>query len=107
MTFGFTAVGNKQDVITQLETADIPAGPDRFNDFGLQLRDLLITHFKKETVTWPGQEHRYIVKAFGHGGGNVPLSVTLTVEPFTIPVKEPATVSGLHEAGYTVTAEQS
>ncbi len=90
MTFGFAAIGTKDEVTDQLQRAQIPAGEHRFNDFGAELRDLLVKHFGQETAhPSSGYEIRYTVKAGGHGGGSVPLSVQLTIEPQYLPAPEP------------------
>jgi hypothetical protein len=80
MSFAFTAIGTKEEVGGQLERAQIPGGEGRFNEFGLELRDLLVRHFGAEDTG--GHEYKYVVKASGHGGGTSPLSVQLAVEPF-------------------------
>jgi hypothetical protein len=90
MSFGFAAIGTKDEVTAQLGQAQIPAGEGRFNEFGTDLRDLLVKHFGQETATaGPGYEYRYVVKAGGHGGGSSPLSVQLTIEPQWIPMPAP------------------
>jgi hypothetical protein len=92
MTFGFAAIGTKDEVTGQLQRAQVPGGENRFNDFGAELRDLLVKHFGQETANpSPGYQIRYAVKAGGHGGGNLPLSVQLTIEPQYVPAPEPVT----------------
>ncbi len=90
MSFGFSAIGTSDEVITQLEAAPLGLGENRFNQFGADLRDLLVKHFGHEPEHArpyaEGHEFRYVVKANGHGGGSVPLSVQLTVEYQHVPV---------------------
>lgn len=90
MSFGFQALGNAGEVIAQLEAAPIGEGEQRFNALGAALRDLLAEQFRHEhehaTPYADGHEFRYVVKANGHGGGSVPLSVQLTVEYQHVPV---------------------
>lgn len=85
MSFSFQAIGNKDEVIAQLEAAPIGQGEQRFNEFGADLRDLLVRHFGHEgehaRPYAAGHEYRYVVKANGHGGGSVALSLSLTIEP--------------------------
>ena len=65
---------------------------ERFNDFGRDPRDLLVKHFGQETADPGGQhEYRYLVRANGHGGGNVPLQVDLEVSPHWVPSVPPET----------------
>lgn len=87
MSFGFAAIGTKEEIPAQLEHAQITTGADRFNDFGVELRDLIARHFGKETATaHSGHEYRYTVKAPGHGGGGSPLTVNLVIEPHWVAV---------------------
>lgn len=87
MTFAFNAVGDKEEVIGQLNAAAITAGEDRFNLVALEVRDLLVNHFTHEAAAaYNGGEYRYAVKASGHGGGSSPLSLHLTVEPLYVQV---------------------
>lgn len=87
MSFSFHAVGTKEDVTAQLEKASITAGEDRFNLIAVELRDLLANHFRAETAHPGGaHEYRYMVSASGHGGGNTPVSLNLTVTPAWVPV---------------------
>lgn len=92
MSFAFAAIGTKDEAIAQLKHASISTGPDRFNEFGTDLRDLLVKHFGQEAASaGAGHEYRYVVKANGHGGGNAALSLQLTVEPqwTAVPPAEP------------------
>ena len=86
MSFAFQALGDKDEVIAQLEAAPIGLGEKRFNEFGADLRELLVKHFGHEAEHQGGYQYRYIVKANGHGGGSVPLSLNLTVESLYVPV---------------------
>lgn len=87
MSFGYNAVGTSEQAAAQLENAPIGLGEKRFNEFGAELRDLLVKHLTAENVSAStGYEYRYTVKANGHGGGNVPLSLQLTVEPLYVAV---------------------
>ncbi len=91
MSFSFAAVGTKEEIVGQLGAASIGAGENRFNLVALELRDLLVNHFTHEAaVAYNGGEYRYTVKASGHGGGNVPLSLQVSVEPHYITVPAPA-----------------
>lgn len=96
MSFSFAGVGTKEEVISQLGHAAITTGEERFNAFGAELRDLLVKHFGHESASaGPDHEYRYAVKAAGHGGGNSPLSVQLSVDPHWVaaspaPAAEPA-----------------
>lgn len=84
MSFAFQAIGTADEVIAQLEAAPIGLGEARFNEFGADLRNLLVKHFGHEhehARPWAeGHEYRYVVKASGHGGGSVALSLELRVE---------------------------
>ena len=87
MSFGFNAVGTSEQAAAQLENTPIGLGEKRFNEFGADLRELLVKHLSAESVSpGPGYEYRYTVKANGHGGGSVPLSLQLTVEPLYVAV---------------------
>lgn len=87
MSFSFAAVGTKDDVVAQLGAASITTSDHRFNEVAVDLRDLLVKHFEAETLQpYGSSDYRYTVKASGHGGGNVPLSLQVTVEPHWIPV---------------------
>jgi hypothetical protein len=90
MTFGFHAIGAKDEVIEQLEATPLSTGEARFNEFGVELRDLLVKHFGYEADHHGAYEYRYVVKAFGHGGGSVPLSLNLSVEPLYLARARPA-----------------
>ncbi len=82
MSFSFAAVGTKDEVTAQLAARTITTGDDRFNEIAVDLRDLLVKHFEAETPQPFGHSgYRYTVKASGHGGGSVPLSLQVTVEP--------------------------
>jgi len=93
MSFGFQAIGAKDEVIGQLEATPIGLGEHRFNQFGADLRDLLVEHFGHEAEHQGAYQYRYVVKANGHGGGSVPLSLQLTVESVYFPA--PAKAEGL------------
>jgi hypothetical protein len=102
MSFAFTAIGTKEEVGGQLERAQIPGGEGRFNEFGLELRDLLVRHFGAEDTG--GHEYKYVVKASGHGGGNSPLYVQLTIEACWVPVVSADSISGDAPAEDTASA---
>jgi hypothetical protein len=105
MSFSFNAIGTKEDVTAQLEAASVPGGSDRFNEFGADLRDLLVRHFGAETAAaGEGHEYRYVVKASGHGGGNSPLYVQLTIEACWVPVVSADSISGDAPAEDTASA---
>ena len=101
MSFSFNAIGTADEVIAQLEAAPIGKGQQRFNKFGGDLRDLLVSHFGHEhehAVPWAGgHEYRYIVKASGHGGGSVPLSLQLEVENHHVAVRQPETAKDVQD----------
>lgn len=92
MSFAFQAIGTADEVISQLEAAPIGEGEQRFNKFGTDLRDLLVRHFGHEhehARPWAeGHEYRYIVKANGHGGGSVALSLQLEVESHHVAARQ-------------------
>lgn len=98
MSFSFNAVGTKEEVVAQLEAAPIGLGEHRFNEFGADLCELLGKHFAAETAApGSGYEYRYVAKASGHGGGSVPLSLQMSVEPLYVaatPAEEPQIISG-------------
>lgn len=92
MSFSFAAVGTKDEVARQLKKVPLTVGEDRFNEFGADLRALLVKHFDAETASaGPGYEYRYAVKANGHGGGNSALYVQLSVDTHWVPADEPET----------------
>ncbi|HEX3963009.1 MAG TPA: hypothetical protein VHZ03_41315 [Trebonia sp.] len=98
MSFGFTAIGAKEEVSAQLEHAQITTGEERFNEFGIELRDLIAKHFGHETAhAGQGHEYRYVVKANGHGGGTSPLTVNLVIEPHwvAVPPQEPEVLAAI------------
>jgi hypothetical protein len=89
MSFGFTAIGSKQDVIQQLEAH--AASQYITGTAGEDLIRLLITHICDDSpAQWAnGHEFRYVVKAGGHSGGGSPLSLNLTVEAQSVPISRP------------------
>ena len=90
MSFGYAAVGTKDEAAAQLKAADIATGDNHFNEVAVELRDLLVKHLEAEAAQAYGSvEYRYTVKASGHGGGSVPLSLSVTVEPHYIQLPEP------------------
>jgi hypothetical protein len=92
VSFSFAAIGTKDEVTRQLGKVPLTVGEDRFNEFGADLRDLLVKHFEAETAnTGPGYAYRYAVKANGHGGGNSALYVELSVQAHWVPADEPET----------------
>jgi hypothetical protein len=89
MSFAFAAIGTSDEVTAQLEKTPISVGEQRFNEFGAALLNVLAEHFAIEhehVRASGGYEYRYVVKANGHGGGSVPISVQLTIEYQHVPV---------------------
>lgn len=82
MSFAFTAIGARDEVVSQLGNVQVPGGADHFNEFGTELRDLLVKHFSAEDTG--SYDYKYVVKASGHSGGTSPLSVQLSVDPYWI-----------------------
>jgi hypothetical protein len=92
VSFSFSAIGTRDEVARQLKKVPLTVGENRFNEFGADLRDLLVKHFEAETASaGPGYEYRYAVRASGHGGGNVALCLDLKVDTHWVPADEPET----------------
>lgn len=84
MSFSFTGVGTKADVIRQVRSHHI-AG----DGIGQKARELVVAALEmdKTSEVHNGGDYGYIVKAFGHAGPGTPSSVTITIEPVWIPIK--------------------
>lgn len=83
MSFSFTAVGKRAEVVKQLRNANTYD-----NAIGKAVADLLAEHLDQEEYpNYLGDEWdmAYVVKAGGHSGGGTPLSLTVTVEPAWVP----------------------
>lgn len=84
MSFAFSAIGTRDEVLAQL-----PHVPTSGNAVGDAVRDLLAEQFTAESASAnPGYEYRYVVKASGHSGGGAALSLNLSVEAQWVPVPE-------------------
>jgi hypothetical protein len=86
MSFSFTGIGTAPEVTGQLKAAQIGTDAHR-NEFGTDLRALLVTHFGEQDLNaGAGYEYRYVVSASGYGGGASPLSLSLTVSPHWVAI---------------------
>lgn len=76
MSFGFTAIGTKDEITRQIGATDLThAG------IGRDLGELISGHVAAEQPHHdPAREWRYVVKAHGHSGGGSPLSLTVSIE---------------------------
>jgi hypothetical protein len=83
VSFSFTAVGKRAEVVEQLRNV-----PTYGNKIGQDLADLLVEHLGREE--YPNHldddwEMAYVITAGGHSGGGSPLSLNVTVEPKWVP----------------------
>lgn len=75
MSFSFNGLGTKEEVIAQLEAADVYG-----NQVGADAKKLIIDSLKADTAqAASGWEYRYHVQASGHSGGGSPLSLSLNL----------------------------
>lgn len=82
MSFSFSAVGTKEEVIAQLAKIDVYG-----NDVGEAAKTLVSDSLGKENVQpYSGYEYKYTVTANGHSGGGSPLSLNLSVVGHYVPV---------------------
>lgn len=82
MSFSFTAVGTKDEVIAQLAQVDVYG-----NAIGESARLMVVNALGLESVQpYTGYEYKYTVKASGHSGGGSPLSLSLTVVGDYVPL---------------------
>lgn len=82
MSFSFTAIGTRAEVLEQLGLAS-PSG----NKVGELARQLAADALAEEedAPTASGYHPAYIVKASGHSGGGSPTSLSLTIETQYVP----------------------
>jgi len=84
MTFGFKALGTKDEVIEQLKAYD----DTNFGDLGKAVRDLIVGNLEATSgLTAHSQDQwglRYVVEGHGHGDANS-ISVTLKCDACWVP----------------------
>lgn len=87
MSFGFTAVGSKAEVIAQCRTHDLDHG----GDLAVATRNLIVEALENDLSNpGPGWHYAYVVKASGHGNngagpGSSPTNLSLTIEVQYVP----------------------
>lgn len=91
MSFGFTAIGNREQVADQLAIHRDSQPDDALKS---AIADLLIEHAGKSELhayTQEGCERRmqYVIEASGHSGPQSALSLNLTVRALYAPVTDP------------------
>lgn len=75
MSFSFNAVGTKEEVIAQVEAADVYG-----NKIGDDAKKLIIDALNADTTpAATGWEYRYVIQAHGHSGGGSPLQLTMNL----------------------------
>ena len=75
MSFSFSALGTKEEVIAQLEASRLYG-----NKIGEDAKKLIVDALSEDnTGNSPGWEYRYVVQAHGHSGGGSPLQLTLSL----------------------------
>lgn len=87
MSFGFQAVGTREDVVRQLEAH--AAGKYNAGTIAEDVARLLAGRVHADRPDLYGSadgEYRYVVKASGHSGGGSPLSLNASVEAHYVPV---------------------
>lgn len=81
MSFGYNAVGTKDEVVTQLER--VGENTHGSGQLGPESARLLIKHIQQDQAAEfarPDHEYRYVITANGHSGGGSPTSLTLNVQ---------------------------
>lgn len=82
MSFGWTAVGTKPEVLAQLEK--VSSYGNRVSDFA---RDAVIAAISEDDASQShGYEYRYVVKANGHSGSGVATTLQLSIETAHVPI---------------------
>jgi hypothetical protein len=87
MSFGFTAVGSKAEVIAQCRSHNIDHG----GDLAIAVRNLIVEALENDlSDPGPSWRYAYVVKAGGHGNngagpGSSPTSLSLTIETQYVP----------------------
>jgi len=79
MSFSFTAVGSRDEVIEQL--GHVTEGTHGTGALGPELAALLAKHLAADEVTAPSPRYRiaYVVTASGHSGGGSATSLTVSL----------------------------
>jgi hypothetical protein len=101
MSFSYTAVGDKHEVVAQLRRYE---GTESMG-IGAGIAALLANHLAQDTVQgWGDQEFRYVVEASGHSGGGSAMNVKVSLTPHLVhPARgeagEEAPAAG-HHAGH-------
>jgi transcriptional regulator of nitric oxide reductase len=85
VSFSFSAVGSKDEVVRQLRHVAPAEGADGFNKAGREIALLIARHLEAYQQEGPWT-YSYVVKAQGHSStSGTPLSLNVTVEPLWIP----------------------
>lgn len=88
MSFGFAAIGKRDDVVKQLRHVQVGAQND--NKVGCEVALLLARHIAEDAplncLVGDGYEQVYVVDASGHSGGGSALSLNVTVKSHYIVV---------------------
>lgn len=83
MSFSFTAVGRKDDVVRQLRA--IKDGTAGTGELAPEIAQLLARHIDTDHLSFAGDyDCHYVVSASGHSGGGSATSLQLTVTPHYI-----------------------
>lgn len=87
MSFGFAAIGNRDEVVAQLGQVQVHG-----NEIGEKIAALIASQVAADPAQayGPGYQLAYVIKAHGHSGGGSPLSLTVTIESQPVPVTGPA-----------------
>jgi hypothetical protein len=96
MSFSFTAIGTRDQVIAQCRAHDIGHG----GSLAIAARDLITGALKAdETPQREGWAYAYVVTANGHSDAGAPVSLNIKIEPQWVPhVAEAAVTDASEEA---------
>jgi hypothetical protein len=82
MSFGFTAVGSKAEVIAQCRAHNIDHG----GDIATATRNLIVEALENDTAEpYQGGRFAYIVKASGHAGNGGTTYLSVSIEAQWVP----------------------
>jgi hypothetical protein len=88
VTFGFQAVGSKDEVLAQLAAHK---NNPYITGLGSELIDLLARHISEDTTETREHQAAYVIKANGHSGGGGACTLSVTTESWWVPATATAT----------------
>jgi len=94
MSFSFTAIGTRDQVIAQCRAHNIDHG----GSLAIAARDLITDALKADgTAEREGWAYAYVVTASGHSGAGNPVSLNIKIEPQWVPAGVEAALTDASE----------